>query len=34
MSAELFDAMMTTLNESDASDELADLATLPRRISR
>ncbi|MHA7984964.1 type II toxin-antitoxin system TacA family antitoxin [Rathayibacter sp. CAU 1779] len=34
MSAELFDAMMATLDVPDASEELADLATLPRRISR
>ena len=34
MSAELFDAMMATLDEPDSSAELAELAELPRRIAR
>ena len=34
MAAELFDAMMASLDQSDDSTELADLAVLPRRIGR
>ena len=34
MSAEVFEAMMATLDEADDSPELANLAALPRRIAR
>ncbi|MGN6197152.1 DUF1778 domain-containing protein [Humibacter sp.] len=34
MSSELFEAMMTTLDEADVSPELSDLAALPRHIAR
>lgn len=34
MPAEVFDRMMASLDEPDYSPELAELAALPRRISR
>jgi uncharacterized protein (DUF1778 family) len=34
MSAEVFDAMMASLDHADISPELSDLAALPRRIAR
>lgn len=34
MSAEVFDAMMASLDRADLSPELSDLAALPRRIAR
>jgi len=33
MAPEVFDAMMTSIDEPDLAPELADLAALPRRIS-
>ncbi len=34
MSADVFEAMMASLDQADVSPELSDLAALPRRIAR